>query len=135
MYNFDKKLAQKEQLTPKFTYKVHVFPLTQEGKDVFRPPFKSSKGEITLEYTYYYDDPQEPEEERLSFISSWVGDILGHMRVPGFNPKSNTFNTRPSLIGLSKALIKYKKDWDYSVEKIVHEEPEILSEKDIRALK
>jgi hypothetical protein len=146
MSQFNKQLAKMEMITPVCSYPYKVVPLTEQAKlafslfnkksgpmenrnaDVIKKYFNMDKPPFIGQRTFYYDDPNETEEQRKNETKELAIWRMAESWVPGINhPKS--FKTSSY-----KALIP---DKDYIVEigeKIIHEQPEIFTFDDIKAL-
>jgi hypothetical protein len=146
MSEFNKELSKREMITPVCSYPYKVVPLTDQAKLGFAMfnkksgPVERSNAEVIKKFlnmdkppfigqrTFYYDDPNETEEQRKNETKELAIWRMAESWVPGIShPKSDRKNAYTTLV--------YDRDYTIEVgEKIIHEQPERLTFEDIKAL-
>ncbi len=142
MKKLDIEIAKRERKSPVVSYSYKVEPITEQAILAFAH-YGHRKGTIkdlryivednpalrkkpfVGEYTFFYDNPEETEEQRISIVTEHAIWSMAQFFVPGIthlNSDRKTF------------YVSLKKDVDYRVEvgeKVTHEQPKKLSFDDI----
>jgi hypothetical protein len=146
MSTFEVEVQKREKLYPLFSYPYQVIPLTDQAKIAFAL-FKKDRGPIEGNYanlikkylkadkvpfkgqaTFCYEDPKETEENLISSVKELANFNMAERSVPGISSP---------LSGKRTYYVALTEGEDYKIEvgeKIVHEQPKILSFDDIKAL-
>ena len=148
MNAFEKEVAEREALTPLYSYPYEVEPISEQAVSFFsiycrgggpipqskaeferiKKDFKLDKSPFVGQMTFYYDDPRQSEQERIRTTKNAAIKNMADRHVPGiYHHNSPAKNPYFALV----------EGQDYEVkvgEKIVHEQPERLSFDNIKAL-
>lgn len=145
MNKLDVEIKKRERMQPVATYPYHVEPLTEQAILAFAH-YGHKKGSIKElryivednqalkmkpfmdEYTFYYDDPEETEEQRIAIVTEQAIWSMAQSFVPGI---THMYSDRRTFY------VSLRKDVDYRVvvgEKALHEQPVKLSFDDINKL-
>ena len=98
MQTYERRISEREQLTPTYAYKYKVMPLSKEAEYVFQD--KRTEGT----FTFYYDDQTLTEQQRLETVKDGAIRNLAYQCMPGITHRDVT--TKPIVFTLRGKPVK-----------------------------
>ncbi|NMO97461.1 hypothetical protein [Paenibacillus lemnae] len=147
MSKLEKEIAEQEMLTPLFSYPYQVVAISDQAKtnfglslkkggpleklkDLFKRAEELHHSPFVGQRTFYYDDPNEPEKDRIEATKELAKHNMAYGGIMGISYRRNGYASISHATPLEEG-----KDYKIKVgEKIIHEQPEKLTFDDIKAL-
>jgi predicted nucleic acid-binding Zn ribbon protein len=147
MHAFQREIQKREMLSPVFSYPYKVIPISEQAKVAFslfnkrNGLLEKTHAELIKKYlnvekfpfignmTFYYEDSNETEEQHKAATKELAIKNMADRWVPGVHHPDVKKNT--NYVDLHEGT-----DFEIEIgEKVVYEQPDVLTFEDIKALK